>query len=89
MIGGPGGGSILQDGGNAVAAQAGSVAGLAGNPLTRAIVAQRAWGTACAVRRHLLFTLEHLAGAQAPGAGELPEFAQASLRLFHKRPATR
>ncbi|CDX56936.1 hypothetical protein MPL1032_20805 [Mesorhizobium plurifarium] len=69
-------GSALCGRGCTVAPQAGSVAGLAGNPLTRAIVAQRAGGTARTVRRDLLLALEHLAGAQAPGAGELPEFAQ-------------
>lgn len=79
---------IPRDGGGAVAAQTGSIAVVARDLLARAIVAQGAQRAACTVRHHLPLALEHLAGAEAPGAGEPPEFAQASLRLFHRRPAT-
>ncbi|CDX40385.1 hypothetical protein MPLSOD_40415 [Mesorhizobium sp. SOD10] len=56
--------------------------------MSRAIVAQRAGGATRAVRCYLFLALEHLAGAQAPGAGELPEFAQGEPPAVSQAPGT-
>lgn len=81
-------GLVLQHGGRAIAAQAGSIASLAGNPLTRAIVVQCGRRTACAVREDPFLADEHLARTLAARAGKFPEIAQSASRLLPKLPET-